>query len=144
MFDPSSFAGPTPLAHADTSRDVLPRGETSQSQGFLAPGVRYMNSEVQVDILDKAALQTLCYDLNPPEYLWDELERKLHAILTASTHCCCGGRLEVSCYGHLSKTDGKSPQMTTQPTSHIGTVTSTFAGLKEDMCSKDSLAADQR
>ncbi|GFV56296.1 integrase catalytic domain-containing protein [Trichonephila clavipes] len=26
MFDPSSFADPTPLAHADTSRDVLPRG----------------------------------------------------------------------------------------------------------------------
>ncbi|GFW05430.1 uncharacterized protein TNCV_3359471 [Trichonephila clavipes] len=26
MFDPSSFANPTPLAHADISRDVLPRG----------------------------------------------------------------------------------------------------------------------
>ncbi|GFX65288.1 uncharacterized protein TNCV_4821781 [Trichonephila clavipes] len=26
MFDPSSFANPTPLAHADASRDVLPRG----------------------------------------------------------------------------------------------------------------------
>ncbi|GFW51312.1 transposable element Tcb1 transposase [Trichonephila clavipes] len=26
MYDPSSFANPTPLAHADTSRDVLPRG----------------------------------------------------------------------------------------------------------------------
>ncbi|GFW90525.1 hypothetical protein TNCV_565631 [Trichonephila clavipes] len=32
MFDPSSFANPTPLAHADTSRDVLPRGGTSQFQ----------------------------------------------------------------------------------------------------------------
>ncbi|GFS79416.1 hypothetical protein TNCV_3006291 [Trichonephila clavipes] len=31
MFDPSSFANPTPLAHADTTRDVLPRGDTSQS-----------------------------------------------------------------------------------------------------------------
>ncbi|GFU47721.1 hypothetical protein TNCV_4464731 [Trichonephila clavipes] len=30
MFDPSSFANPTSLAHADTSRDVLPRGGTSQ------------------------------------------------------------------------------------------------------------------
>ncbi|GFU55018.1 hypothetical protein TNCV_425281 [Trichonephila clavipes] len=30
MYDPSSFADPTPLAHADTSRDVLPRGGTSQ------------------------------------------------------------------------------------------------------------------
>ncbi|GFX67682.1 hypothetical protein TNCV_3934241 [Trichonephila clavipes] len=26
MYDPSSFANPTPLAHADTSRDVLLRG----------------------------------------------------------------------------------------------------------------------
>ncbi|GFU62348.1 hypothetical protein TNCV_1447541 [Trichonephila clavipes] len=30
MFDPSSFVNPTPLAHADTSRDVLPGGGTSQ------------------------------------------------------------------------------------------------------------------
>ncbi|GFV87110.1 retrovirus-related Pol polyprotein from transposon 297 [Trichonephila clavipes] len=30
MFDPSSFVNPTPLAHANTSRDVLPRGGTSQ------------------------------------------------------------------------------------------------------------------
>ncbi|GFU63825.1 uncharacterized protein TNCV_3496371 [Trichonephila clavipes] len=30
MFDSSSFVNPTPLAHADTSRDVLPRRETSQ------------------------------------------------------------------------------------------------------------------
>ncbi|GFY17647.1 uncharacterized protein TNCV_1073821 [Trichonephila clavipes] len=30
MFNPSSFVDPTPLAHADTSRDVLPRGGTSQ------------------------------------------------------------------------------------------------------------------
>ncbi|GFV89430.1 uncharacterized protein TNCV_4152461 [Trichonephila clavipes] len=30
MFDPSSFANPTPLAHADTSRDVLSRRGTSQ------------------------------------------------------------------------------------------------------------------
>ncbi|GFV77002.1 hypothetical protein TNCV_690721 [Trichonephila clavipes] len=29
MVDPSSFANPTPLAHADASRDVFPRGGTS-------------------------------------------------------------------------------------------------------------------
>ncbi|GFT43137.1 hypothetical protein TNCV_5119881 [Trichonephila clavipes] len=29
MFDSSSFANPTPLAHADTSRDVLPRRGSS-------------------------------------------------------------------------------------------------------------------
>ncbi|GFX78070.1 hypothetical protein TNCV_972241 [Trichonephila clavipes] len=33
MFDPSSFANPTPLAHADTSRDVLPRGALSGLDG---------------------------------------------------------------------------------------------------------------
>ncbi|GFX74458.1 hypothetical protein TNCV_3213451 [Trichonephila clavipes] len=31
MFDPSPFVNPTPLAYADTSRDVLPRGGTSQN-----------------------------------------------------------------------------------------------------------------
>ncbi|GFV75771.1 uncharacterized protein TNCV_1756991 [Trichonephila clavipes] len=30
MFDSSSYDNPTPLAHADTSRDVFPRGGTSQ------------------------------------------------------------------------------------------------------------------
>ncbi|GFV12780.1 hypothetical protein TNCV_1367501 [Trichonephila clavipes] len=30
MFDSSSYVNPTPLAHADTSRDVLLRGGTSQ------------------------------------------------------------------------------------------------------------------
>ncbi|GFX28756.1 uncharacterized protein TNCV_4249951 [Trichonephila clavipes] len=30
MFDSGSYNNPTPLAHADTSRDVLPRGDTSQ------------------------------------------------------------------------------------------------------------------
>ncbi|GFU90851.1 hypothetical protein TNCV_4921841 [Trichonephila clavipes] len=32
MFDPSSFAIPTPLAHADASRNVLPRGGTSHPE----------------------------------------------------------------------------------------------------------------
>ncbi|GFU51638.1 uncharacterized protein TNCV_82681 [Trichonephila clavipes] len=30
MFNPSSFANPTPLTHADASRNVLPKGGTSQ------------------------------------------------------------------------------------------------------------------
>ncbi|GFX78649.1 nibrin [Trichonephila clavipes] len=29
MYDSSSYVNPTPLAHTDTSRDVLPRGGTS-------------------------------------------------------------------------------------------------------------------
>ncbi|GFV14506.1 hypothetical protein TNCV_166331 [Trichonephila clavipes] len=40
-----SFANPTPLAHADTSRDVLPRGGTSQHvlddrQDIVGCGIR--------------------------------------------------------------------------------------------------------
>ncbi|GFY31511.1 hypothetical protein TNCV_4693551 [Trichonephila clavipes] len=34
MFDPSSFANPTPVAHDDTSRDVLPKGGTIQFLGL--------------------------------------------------------------------------------------------------------------
>ncbi|GFT50165.1 hypothetical protein TNCV_3622241 [Trichonephila clavipes] len=59
MFDPSSFADPTPLAHADTLRDVLPRGaydsnrfkNQSFSQQITIPTVqlyqeRYSNRRV--------------------------------------------------------------------------------------------------
>ncbi|GFU45018.1 hypothetical protein TNCV_4235221 [Trichonephila clavipes] len=49
-----------------------------------------------------------------------------------------------STWSPTSVSRGKLPTRTTQPTSRIGTWTSTFAGLKEDTCTKDSLAADQR
>ncbi|GFU15666.1 retrovirus-related Pol polyprotein from transposon 17.6 [Trichonephila clavipes] len=39
---------------------------------------------------------------------------------------------------------GKLPTKTTQPTYRIRTLTSSFAGFKEDMCTNDSLAADHR
>ncbi|GFW62358.1 retrovirus-related Pol polyprotein from transposon 17.6 [Trichonephila clavipes] len=39
---------------------------------------------------------------------------------------------------------GELPTRTTQPTSGIRTLTSTFAGFKEDTCTKDSPVADQR
>ncbi|GFV37673.1 hypothetical protein TNCV_2707881 [Trichonephila clavipes] len=45
MFDPSSFANPTPLAHADTSRDVLPRGGTSQT--FLINRINRIQRKAQ-------------------------------------------------------------------------------------------------
>ncbi|GFW13516.1 hypothetical protein TNCV_1209821 [Trichonephila clavipes] len=38
MFDPSSFADPTPLAHADASRDVFPRGANLPPPKVAAPG----------------------------------------------------------------------------------------------------------
>ncbi|GFX70325.1 NT-3 growth factor receptor [Trichonephila clavipes] len=50
MFDPGSFTDPTPLAHADTSRDVLPRGGTSQ--------VSYAKSTIFID--DVTNMTCLC------------------------------------------------------------------------------------
>ncbi|GFY13072.1 hypothetical protein TNCV_666341 [Trichonephila clavipes] len=52
--------------------------------------------------------------------------------------------MRMNCRHPTSVSWGKLPTRTTQPTSRIGTLTSTFAGLKEDTCTKDSLAADQR
>ncbi|GFV09816.1 hypothetical protein TNCV_2598701 [Trichonephila clavipes] len=51
MFDPSSFANPTPLAHADTSRDVLPRGVLELIEGIteehkLFPCNRFFSAEI--------------------------------------------------------------------------------------------------
>ncbi|GFV17073.1 hypothetical protein TNCV_1686641 [Trichonephila clavipes] len=41
MFDSSSYVNPTPLAHADTSRDVFPRGVLfSCKEQLPAPGNR--------------------------------------------------------------------------------------------------------
>ncbi|GFY12327.1 hypothetical protein TNCV_284301 [Trichonephila clavipes] len=54
MFDPSSFADPTPLAHADVSRDVFPRGSTSQvsfSPSCLSKGVGAMKAEPENSII---------------------------------------------------------------------------------------------
>ncbi|GFW16365.1 zinc finger MYM-type protein 1 [Trichonephila clavipes] len=51
MFDPSPFASPTPLAHTDTSRDVLPRGGTSQKYYSIA-----MDSEPDLSHNDQLAV----------------------------------------------------------------------------------------
>ncbi|GFX31532.1 hypothetical protein TNCV_687801 [Trichonephila clavipes] len=53
------------------------------------------------------------------------------------------GRIRIWKHRSSSVSWGKLPTRTTQPTSRIGILTSTFAGLKEDTCTKDSLAADQ-
>ncbi|GFU91559.1 hypothetical protein TNCV_2543251 [Trichonephila clavipes] len=44
MFDSSSYVNPTPLAHADTSRDVLPRGEESPIPRIRKKGFTLGNS----------------------------------------------------------------------------------------------------
>ncbi|GFS95265.1 uncharacterized protein TNCV_2630921 [Trichonephila clavipes] len=46
MRESSSFVNPTPLAHADASRDVLPRGGTSQWRPTLGAIMMYHSLEV--------------------------------------------------------------------------------------------------
>ncbi|GFW69464.1 hypothetical protein TNCV_488131 [Trichonephila clavipes] len=57
MFDPSSFAIPTPLAHADTSKDVLPRGgrgyavtPSPASQNQLRTGVKVHKNQQRTGV----------------------------------------------------------------------------------------------
>ncbi|GFW47705.1 hypothetical protein TNCV_2828961 [Trichonephila clavipes] len=55
-------------------------------------------------------------DLNPIEYLWDELERRLRSqpnrpSSLQALNFSCDGRLEGNSYGPPSKTGGKSSQM---------------------------------
>ncbi|GFX80517.1 transposable element Tcb2 transposase [Trichonephila clavipes] len=47
MFDPSSSANPTPLAYADTSKDVLPRGGTSQLEDEVEKLAYQLNEEAE-------------------------------------------------------------------------------------------------
>ncbi|GFW94562.1 HTH_Tnp_Tc3_2 domain-containing protein [Trichonephila clavipes] len=54
MFDPSSYVNPTPLAHADVSRDVLPRGEMDGFRHLICGKFVYKNEW----ILDKTTLNT--------------------------------------------------------------------------------------
>ncbi|GFU85286.1 uncharacterized protein TNCV_2385931 [Trichonephila clavipes] len=50
MFDPSSFVNPTPLAHADVSRDVLPRGEESLNDVRSQVKSAYQSNSAITDI----------------------------------------------------------------------------------------------
>ncbi|GFW28121.1 uncharacterized protein TNCV_2817991 [Trichonephila clavipes] len=45
MFDSSSYDNPTPLAHADTSRDVLPRGVDRRLSERLLPGASNIRTQ---------------------------------------------------------------------------------------------------
>ncbi|GFW50962.1 hypothetical protein TNCV_3592441 [Trichonephila clavipes] len=47
MFDPSSFAGPAHVAHADTSSDVLPRGGTSQRHRLSTLRIKCLRTEMK-------------------------------------------------------------------------------------------------
>ncbi|GFX34089.1 uncharacterized protein TNCV_1698371 [Trichonephila clavipes] len=52
MLDPSSFANNIPLAHADTSRDVLPRGGTSQWRPTSDLSRAYLKGHLLGRVLD--------------------------------------------------------------------------------------------
>ncbi|GFU99918.1 hypothetical protein TNCV_1257671 [Trichonephila clavipes] len=53
MFDPSSFANPTLLAHADTSRDVLPRGVPIMAQKVILELVKRSKNITEADSDDE-------------------------------------------------------------------------------------------
>ncbi|GFX77106.1 transposable element Tcb1 transposase [Trichonephila clavipes] len=85
MFDPSSFANPTPLAHADTSRDVLPRGVINDVPFELlsfANTLDYATLDIRLDLvlnvrkrdlsptaLHAIALETINTRFPPEEWL---------------------------------------------------------------------------
>ncbi|GFV71355.1 hypothetical protein TNCV_3133461 [Trichonephila clavipes] len=94
MFDPSSFTNPTPLAHADASRDVLPRGRTSQIHCMKGGGggiklrlnLRSQVSKVLEALLHKQLVEfgNYCIIGLLEEMCWMSDEISSHNLLTAS------------------------------------------------------------
>ncbi|GFW18878.1 mariner Mos1 transposase [Trichonephila clavipes] len=60
MIDSSSYVNPTPLAHADTSRDVIPRGVTSQGVVF-----HHDNTKPHTSLVTRQKLLELGWDVLP-------------------------------------------------------------------------------
>ncbi|GFY05168.1 transposable element Tcb1 transposase [Trichonephila clavipes] len=96
-------------------------------------------------------------DLNPIEHVWNMLGRRIAARQSLPPiyrnfggHGLMSGVIfpkfdtQHALAFPISVSWGKLPTRTTQSTSRIRALTSTFAGLKEDTCNKDCLAADQR
>ncbi|GFX27931.1 hypothetical protein TNCV_3083521 [Trichonephila clavipes] len=63
MFDPSSFVKPTHLAHADASRDVLPRGGTSKNDSSTS--CSFAGSSNPKDGLKSEKIIPYSYSLHP-------------------------------------------------------------------------------
>ncbi|GFU58142.1 uncharacterized protein TNCV_696561 [Trichonephila clavipes] len=59
MFDPSSFANPTPLAHADTSRDVLPRGDETEFKIEFNIIEEYREKALRIELKSKRVLENI-------------------------------------------------------------------------------------
>ncbi|GFU29953.1 uncharacterized protein TNCV_1687221 [Trichonephila clavipes] len=89
MFDSSSYVNPTPLAHADTSRDVLRKGGTSQWRptrfNLYDPELKAALSKAFPAIQNKKELDTRFYasqqrqNQKPTDFVYDLL--KLHKKL---------------------------------------------------------------
>ncbi|GFX89175.1 retrovirus-related Pol polyprotein from transposon 17.6 [Trichonephila clavipes] len=66
MFDPSSFANPTPLAHADTSRDVLPREQRqNQEPTDFVYDLLKLNKKSELGMSEKALVDHISVRLEP-------------------------------------------------------------------------------
>ncbi|GFS75551.1 uncharacterized protein TNCV_3424991 [Trichonephila clavipes] len=85
MFDSSSYVNPTPLAHADTSRDVLPRGDVSAKYYHGLPTAESSIVEAFPAIQNKKELETRFYasqqrqNQEPTDFVYDLL--KTHKML---------------------------------------------------------------
>ncbi|GFU86091.1 uncharacterized protein TNCV_3937601 [Trichonephila clavipes] len=73
MFDPSSFANPTPLAHADTSRDLLPRGGTTQ-----------LDCKLNLDLSENITQDHCCGAHNACSLL--QVNHRLQSVTVSRTH----------------------------------------------------------
>ncbi|GFU62172.1 hypothetical protein TNCV_2474051 [Trichonephila clavipes] len=80
MFDPSSFADPTPLAHADASRDVFPRGDTSQR--------RWPTLQIYSGVIVLNWSELLILVAGTPL-------RALSDTWPVDGGCCCGGVISI-------------------------------------------------
>ncbi|GFV23083.1 hypothetical protein TNCV_5101781 [Trichonephila clavipes] len=90
--DPSSFANPTPLAHADTSRDVLPRGDLGISLPARSCelGVTRVTAAVKIELIselidlsddDNAASKTYESCILEGEPSSDEIDGETHGCI---------------------------------------------------------------
>ncbi|GFY35675.1 hypothetical protein TNCV_2619671 [Trichonephila clavipes] len=82
MYASSSFVNPTPLAHADTPRDILPRGRVSQLNDD--------SSIIHTDSTDRTIIHTTTMNSIPQsdnQHLYDTMHAHLQAYIQNSGGC---------------------------------------------------------
>ncbi|GFX55460.1 uncharacterized protein TNCV_267481 [Trichonephila clavipes] len=126
MFDSSSYNNPTPLAHADTSRDVLPRGGTSQwrptrfnlydpemrnARGFnVWPEVYFSGSENVTEFLEGIGNQIKLLEI-PSDFAPTDFAQLKAALSKAFPAIQNKEELETRFYTRFSKDRTRSRQV---------------------------------